>query len=322
MPIESQKSRKNKNKDEEYADESNITRYGAANRHALADTEQVLFELASAERLSILSRLSERNASTNNLSTLSKDLNIVVQEIHRHINRLLEAGLIQKTSNSYSLTAFGTVMLTQIPALNFLSKNKSFFSDHILGELPLKFIQRLGALSDSLYLDNQVAVFEYQREIISKAQDYLYIIIPQMPLYLIDSIMPKLEANEKDSGGNEHNIQLKYLLPYNAILPRKRHNELRHSTFYGLLNKEIVQRRMIERVHLGILVNESHSIVMFPMINKKGRAAKGGEEGQLEINMNSGFYSTDTVFHEWCLDYFNYMWQIAKPYNPSKLTEV
>lgn len=325
MPIESQKS--HKNKDEEYDDGSNISRYSAANRQAFADTEQVLFELASAERLSILSRLSEGKAAANNLSTLSKDLSIVVQEIHRHISRLLEAGLIQRTSaNSYSLTAFGTVMLTQIPALNFLSNNKSYFSDHILGELPLKFIQRLGALSDSLYLDNQVAIFEYQREILSRAQNYLYIIVPQMPLYLIDSIMPKLEANEKNSERNEHIIQLKYLLPYNAILPKKRHNDLRHSTFYELLDKEIVQRRMIERVHLGILVNESQSMVMFPMITRKGsaRAGEGAGEGkeQAEIDMNSGFYSTDSIFHEWCLDYFNYIWHIAKPFNRKKLNEV
>jgi hypothetical protein len=79
---------------------------------------------------------------------------------------------------------------------------------------------------------------------------------------------------------------------------------------------------MIERIHLGILVNENKSMVMFPMITKKGSARAGEGEGQLEIDMNSGFYSTDSFFHEWCLDYFNYMWQIAKPFNPNKLNEV
>lgn len=92
--------------------------------------------------------------------------------------------------------------------------------------------------------------------------------------------MSRLETNKKNSGRNEHNLQLKYLLPYNAILPKKRHNDLKHSTFYELLNKEIVQRRMIERIHLGILVSESQSMVMFPLANKKGSvsAIGGGEE--------------------------------------------
>jgi predicted transcriptional regulator len=319
MSIDSLKSHKNKSG--EY-DESNTAKYNTTSRQAFVDTEQILFELASAERLSILSRLREKKAA-NNLSTLSKDLDIVVQEIHRHISRLLEAGLIQKTSaNSYSLTAFGAAMLTQIPTLNFLTKNKNYFSDHILGELPLKFIQRLGALSDSQYLDNQVEIFEYQREILSRAQNYLYMIISQIPLYLIDSIMLRLEANEKNSGRNVPEIQLKYLLPYNAILPKKRHNDIRHSAFYDLLNKEIVQRRMIERVHVSIIINESQSMVMFPMANKKGSARVGEGEGQEEIDMNSGFYSTDHFFHEWCVDYFNYMWQIAKPYDRKGLSEV
>ena len=79
---------------------------------------------------------------------------------------------------------------------------------------------------------------------------------------------------------------------------------------------------MIERVHLGILVNESQSMVMFPMITKKESAKEAGGARHEEIDMNSGFYSTDSIFHEWCLDYFNYIWQIAKPFNSNKLTEV
>jgi hypothetical protein len=59
------------------------------------------------------------------------------------------------------------------------------------------------------------------------------------------------------------------------------------------------------------------------MTNKKG-SVRGGrkEEEEVEIDMNSGFYSTDRIFHEWCLDYFNYMWQIAKPFNPNRLNDV
>jgi hypothetical protein len=318
MPTESQSNSK-----EQGYDEFNTAEYNTASRQAFVNTEHVLVELASAERLSILSRLSEQKANSN-LSALSKDLNMVVQEIHRHVNRLLEAGLIQKNSaNSYSLTAFGVAMLTQIPTLDFLAKNKSYFSAHDFGRLPLKFIQRLGSLADSQYLDNQVSMFECQRDLLSKAQNYLYIILPQIPLYLIDLIISRLEANKKNSGRDEHNLQLKYLLPYNAILPKRRRNNLRHSTFYELLNKEIVQQRMIEKVHLGILVSESQSMVMFPMTNKNGKCKRRKKRrGKGRNRLNSGFYSTDSIFHEWCLDYFNYMWQIAQPFNPNKLNKV
>jgi hypothetical protein len=58
------------------------------------------------------------------------------------------------------------------------------------------------------------------------------------------------------------------------------------------------------------------------MITKKESAKEAGGARHEEIDMNSGFYSTDSIFHEWCLDYFNYIWQIAKPFNSNKLTEV
>jgi hypothetical protein len=56
MPIKSQSNSKNKGKGyDEFNTENNTT-----SRQEFVNTEQVLFELASAERLSILSRLSER----------------------------------------------------------------------------------------------------------------------------------------------------------------------------------------------------------------------------------------------------------------------
>jgi hypothetical protein len=49
---------------------------------------------------------------------------------------------------------------------------------------------------------------------------------------------------------------------------------------------------MIEKVHVGTLVSESQSLVMFPMTNKNGNVGGGRkEEEKVEIDMNSGFYS-------------------------------
>src|SRR5215216_723515 len=138
--------------------------------------EQTLFEVANAERLSILFKLKEDNNSNknnkNNLSNLSKELNIIVQEVHRHTNRLLKAGLIQKDSSSgyFSLTTFGNIVLMQLSPLDFVSKNRNYFSDHTLGDLPLKFIQRVGSLVNSQLLTNSVAVFEYQKELFSTSR--------------------------------------------------------------------------------------------------------------------------------------------------------
>ena len=50
--------------------------------------DEILFELSSEQRLLILSKIFENN--TVNLSTLSRLLNIPVQEAHRNLNRLSE----------------------------------------------------------------------------------------------------------------------------------------------------------------------------------------------------------------------------------------
>lgn len=266
--------------------------------------EQTLFEVANAERLSILFKLNEDNNSNknnkNNLSNLSKELNIIVQEVHRHTNRLLKAGLIQKDSSSgyFSLTTFGNIVLMQLSSLDFVSKNRNYFSDHTLGDLPLKFIQRVGSLVNSQLLTNSVAVFECQKELFSTSRSYVYTILSQVPQYLIDSVMPTIEKG----------VRLRYILSYNAVLPKKRHDISKHEKFHTLINKEIVQRRMIDNAQIGLIINENQSMVSFSTVKGK-------------TDMNSAFCSNDPIFHDWCLDYFNYKWENSKSFNPEKITE-
>src|SRR5215217_5692342 len=155
-------------------------------QHPFEKTEKTLFELANADRLLILSQLEKQH---NTLSGLSRQLGIVVQEVHRNINRLVEAGLVKKESgNRYSLTTLGYTTLTQLSSLKFVADNSKYFSEHSLGELPAKFIQRIGALVNSSFLDNPVAVFEYQKDIIEGTQEYLHVALPQIPFYLIEYI--------------------------------------------------------------------------------------------------------------------------------------
>src|SRR5919106_5074010 len=264
--------------------------------------EQTLFEVANAERLSILLKLKEENnnKNNNNLSKLSKDLSIIVQEVHRHTNRLLKAGLVQKDSSTgyFSLTTFGNIVVMQLSALDFISKNRNYFSDHTLGDLPLKFIQRVGSLVNSQLLTNSVAVFEYQKEVFSTSGSYVYTILPEVPQYLIDSVMPTIEKG----------VRLRYILPYNAVLPKKRHDISKHEKFHTLINKEIVQRRMIDNIQVGLIINETQSMISFSTVKGK-------------TDMNSAFCSSNPIFHDWCLDYFNYKWENSKSFNPEKITE-
>jgi predicted transcriptional regulator len=272
-------------------------------QYSLENTEQTFVELASEQRLSILFRLTEEDTK---LSQLAKDLGVTMQEVHRNVNRLMEVGLIKKNSGGmFSLTTFGNTIIKQIPAYDFLSRNKEYFSDHNLGEIPMKFVHRIGALNNSEYLSGMVAVIERWKQLYNDSSEYIYGMVPQIPLELIESVIPKV----KNDG-----VKFNYILPQKAIVPKKRTQLLTQSGFYDLLKmeKKVVDRRMVDRVHVAVVLNENQATVMFPTVKDK-----------IVADMNSMFYSRDdSLFHEWCLDYFRYCWYNSKSFDESKLLEV
>ena len=262
-----------------------------------ANTEKTFFELASEQRLAIIFRLNEKSAK---ISQLAKDLDITMQEAHRNVSRLQGAGLIEKDPEGiFSLTTFGNTITKQIPTFNYLSKHKEYFSEHILGELPIKFIMRLGALDKCEFVKGVVAILERWKDIYREAEEYFYEIVPQVPIDLIEPAVSRVKQGMKYS----------YVLPKDVIIPKGRKDLLKKLGHNELLNKGAIQRRMVESVKVAVILNEKQAAVLFP--TQKG-----------ETDMNMIFYSIDRVFHEWCLDYFRYRWYGSDIFDESKLKEI
>jgi predicted transcriptional regulator len=262
-----------------------------------ANTEKTFFELASEQRLAIIFRLKEKSAK---ISQLAKDLDITMQEAHRNVSRLQGAGLIEKDPEGiFSLTTFGNTITKQIPTFNYLSKHKEYFSEHILGELPIKFIMRLGALDKCEFVKGVVAILERWKDIYREAEEYFYEIVPQVPIDLIEPAVSRVKQGVKYS----------YVLPKDVIIPKGRKDLLKKLGHNELLNKGAIQRRMVESVKVAVILNEKQAAVLFP--TQKG-----------ETDMNMIFYSIDRVFHEWCLDYFRYRWYGSDIFDESKLKEI
>lgn len=262
-----------------------------------ANTEKTFFELASEQRLAIIFRLNEKSAK---ISQLAKDLDITMQEAHRNVSRLQDAGLIEKDPEGiFSLTTFGNTITKQIPTFNYLSKHKEYFSEHILGELPIKFIMRLGALDKCEFVKGVVAILERWKDIYREAEEYIYEIVPQVPIDLIEPAVSRVKQGVKYS----------YVLPKDVIIPKGRKDLLKKLGHNELLNKGAIERRMVESVKVAVILNEKQAAVLFP--TQKG-----------ETDMNMIFYSIDRVFHEWCLDYFRYRWYGSDIFDESKLKEI
>ena len=267
------------------------------------ESEKTFIELSNSQRLQIINAL--KNASMN-LTLLAKHLGITMQEAHRNFNRLMDAGIVSRDSNgSYSLTTFGNTIMTQIPSINFLSKNRNYFSDHYFANLPMKFVQRIGSLDNSNFISGLVAVIEEIKELYRHSQEYIYGMIPQVPLDLME-VAAKTVMERK--------IKFNYILPKYAAIPKKGKDFLNEINYQELLKKGLVERKMIDQVKVSVVLNEKKALVMFPSV-------KG------ETDMNGAFSNSidrenNKLFHEWCLDYFRYSWLDSKPFDNSKLREV
>lgn len=267
------------------------------------DSEKTFIELSNSQRLQIINALTN---SRMNLTLIAKHLGITMQEAHRNFNRLMDAGIVSKdSSGSYSLTTFGNTIVTQIPSINFLSKNKNYFSDHYFADLPMKFVQRIGSLDNSKFIQGLVAVIEEIKEMYRYSEEYIYGMIPQVPLDLMEVAAKTVK---------ERKIKFNYILPKNAVIPRKGKDFLNEINYQELLKNGLVERKMIEDVRVSVVLNEKKALVMFPSI-----------KGETDMNgafSNSIHKENNKLFHEWCLDYFRYCWLSSKPFDSTKLREV
>jgi predicted transcriptional regulator len=253
-------------------------------------------ELASEQRLNIIFKLLEKKSK---ISNMAKELHATVQEVHRNFERLTDAGLIAKDKDGfYDLTTYGKTMCTQVPSLLFLSKNRKYFENHDFGDVPMKFIQRIGALAGGQQIKGFVKVLELWKSIYKNADEYIYQIFTEVPLDLIQPLLTRVKQG----------IVLNYIFSESVIVPKGRKELLAKLGMKELLDRGMVDRRMKENTNVIVVLNEKEACVVFPTLDG-------------ESDMREMFYSKDTLFHEWCLDYFRYCWYNSGPFQESKIKE-
>jgi predicted transcriptional regulator len=269
------------------------------------NTARTFFELGSAQRIAILFEIAEVRC---NLAKLSKDLGCTMPEVRRNIIRLTNSGFIERESDgTFLLTTFGKTILEQISTLDFLSRNKDYFSDHAFSPLPLKFIKRVGSLSNSKLISGLVSIDERLKDIYNRSQEYVYAMIPEVPIDLIESIVARLKKVENKG------FRFSYILPIHATVPKRRKELLEALGFDELLKKGTVERKMVNSLLIGVVLNDKQACVMFPRIQRNDK---------IEIDMNSMFYGEDPDFHEWCLDYYRYIWHNGRSFDEKGLVEI
>jgi len=257
---------------------------------------KVLFEIASEQRLNILLKLNEKNSK---LSVMSKELEATTPEVKRNFDRLVKAKLIEKDPDNYfHLTVYGKTICNQISFFEFLEENKKFFEDHNFDELPIKFIPRLGSLQKREHIKGFVKVLEKWKLIHTNAESYIYNILDELPYMsdIIDTVSSQLK----------NKIIIRSIISEKAITPDERKNTFAKKEFQKFVKSGLLERRMKKNVSVVLLLNDNECGIIFPNKNNKP-------------DINSMFYSSDPLFHDWCLDYFNDCWDDSTSFQEYKL---
>ena len=257
-------------------------------------TGQIFTELAGDVRRTMLLKLDERSLK---LSELAKELDTSIQHAHSNINRLIDIGLVIKNSGgSLSLTTFGRAVMKQLPTFHFLAEHKSYFQDHTLGDLPLKFERRIGDLNNCSVVKGVVAVLHRWKFMYLEAGEYIDTITTQVLVDLIEPLAEKVRSGTK----------LSYIMPEDVIIPKGTSEATKKVSWESLLAEGKVKRRMVKNVLIATIVTDKYACVLFPNLKN-------------ETDMDVMFYSDDEVFREWCQDYLRYMWDSSEMFDRKKL---
>lgn len=260
------------------------------------ETANYVLDLASPQRMQILFKLLEKDSTP---TLLAKDIDATKQEVHRNFKRLEDSGLIEKKTNgTFTLTTFGKIVCTQVPSLVFISQNRKYFEEHNFGDVPHKFQMRCGQLANGQHVKGISKVLEQWKNIYKNSNDYVYEVLSEVPLDLIEPLVKKVKKG----------VKFNYIFSESALVPKGRKALLKKLGFDKLIEQGQIQRKMEKNVQTVVILNEKEACIMFPTLD--------GESDLTEM-----FYSDDMMFHEWCLDYFRYCWYGSDVFRESKLKE-
>ena len=138
------------------------------------------------------------SAKSTTPTAFAKEIDATKQEVHRNFMRLEKSSLIRKNVNgTFSLTTFGQTVCTQVPSLVFLSQNRKYFERHTFGEIPHKFQMRCGQLAHAQYVKGVSKVLEQWKSIYKNSNEYVYEVLSEVPLDLIEPCGQKGEERRE-----------------------------------------------------------------------------------------------------------------------------
>jgi predicted transcriptional regulator len=239
--------------------------------------EKLFFELASESRLSILQLLQKENLK---MQEIARRLDVTPTEAFRQLERLSIASLVQRQPDgTFTLAEFGKLVLQISKSLDFISKNKKYFSTHDLMRLPSQFVDRLGELAGADFEMDTINNLNIGAQAFTEAKQYAWGIGEGTIPGNMTSVMNQHA---------EQGIEIKMLisqerLPSGTNPPQKPKN---------------VELRGLTELPAIVVLTEKVAGICFYQIGGKVDYA--------------GFFGRTPAFHNWVKDLFIYYWEKGK----------
>lgn len=208
------------------------------------------------------------------LSHVSDKLDMTITEASRHLQRLSEAKLIQKDVDGlYGLTPFGTLTLSQLSGICFISRNTKYFLEHDLSHLPPEFVERIGELSSIPPGASDIMTsFRLSEIMLQQSSEYMWVMSDQ----ILTSTLPIIGERMRNG------VEFRFIFPEHMVPPP------------GVKPEPKAQRRRLPKVEEIILMTEKEAMFGFPDLN-----------GKMDYALLTG---KDPNSHKWCKDLFLHRW--------------
>jgi predicted transcriptional regulator len=262
----------------------------------MSNFNSLLFELSSEDRINILMLLRKTPLK---LSHISRKLNFTVQETSRNLNRLLESELVIKNvDGTFSLTPYGEAAFGLLSGYKFLFKNRKYFANHSVLELPALFRSSLGVLDGFELVDDVMIVFHNIETMIQHAKDFIWILSDQ----ILASTIPYLVE------GLERGLEFKLLMP-NDYVPSDDMRELvSNPVFEKASRTKILEARFVDAIKVFLCVSEKE-VSALAFLNS---------HGELDYK---GFKTENISGIEWVKILFTYYWNKSTSQIPKQLIQ-
>ncbi|MFX0002729.1 MAG: ArsR family transcriptional regulator [Candidatus Hodarchaeota archaeon] len=219
-------------------------------------------------------------------SQLEKELDIRGSEISRHLKRLIERRLVEKTmNNKYTITNIGKIFLDVLELFEISLKYEVFLNNHNIDIFPLNLILQLGNLKTIKINSGTMQNIELWSEMIKKSEKYILAISDQFQ----DSILPAVERKI-----NNLSIDIRAVVDKNVLMSKGYEKLQDRHAFYQKVNisKNI---RMLKQIEVSLLVTDKGAILF---LSKEGK-----------IDYSECLFDENETFIQWSKEFFDSYWQ-------------